>query len=352
MQASSTSTTPLLATSTPSVRSSGAEKNLSPSVTTTGHSPLLFEQSERPLALEPVSFFHILCTHPLPLNSPVDAVRTAFAAASTTDKVDNGDDDDADDTDDTADDDDEPPAIMVTTNKKTTTAAAAASTKKSGVDEITSALNKTKVGASASMAPVVPSYSTKVFDPFLIRLVTDGGEQFLEFDVSLAAAFMCEGGIVAVLSPDGMSVSLQRGVYASFFTTRRLRKDLGDKYNKDSSRVTAHRKVCDEFKKKETVRAGMVYGELQIVQLPCQCTGVVEQTYIGNVPTGVVIPVDVVKEENGMEIEDTEMHTQFVTNTTFRVKTVDQVQKEKKAARKVTHNWDIRGDFDSEDDDV
>ena len=121
MQASSTSTTPLLATSTPSVRSSGAEKNLSPSVTTTGHSPLLFEQSERPLALEPVSFFHILCTHPLPLNSPVDAVRTAFAAASTTDKVDNGNDDDADDTDDTADDDDEPPAIMVTTNKKTTT---------------------------------------------------------------------------------------------------------------------------------------------------------------------------------------------------------------------------------------
>jgi len=78
----------------------------------------------------------------------------------------------------------------------------------------------------------------------------------------------------------------------------------------------------------------------------------VEQTYIGNVPTGVVIPVDVVKEENGMEIEDEELHTQFVTNTTFRVKTVDQVQKEKKAARKVTHNWDIRGDFDSEDDDV
>ncbi len=209
-------------------------------MTPTGHSPLLFEQSERPLALEPVSFFHILCTHPLPLNSPVDAVRTAFAPASTTDKVDNGDEYDTDDTDDTANDDDEPPAIMVTTNKKTTTADAAASTKKSGVDVITSVLNKTKVRVSVSMAPAVPSYSTKVFDPFLIRLVTDGGEQFLEFDVSLAAAFMCEDGIVAVLSPDGMSVSLQRGVYASFFTTRHLRKDLGNKYNKDSSHVTAH----------------------------------------------------------------------------------------------------------------
>ena len=41
-------------------------KNLSPSVTTTGNFPLLFEQSERPLALESVSFFHILCMHPIP----------------------------------------------------------------------------------------------------------------------------------------------------------------------------------------------------------------------------------------------------------------------------------------------
>ncbi len=87
---------------------------------------------------------------------------------------------------------------MVTTNKKTTTAAAAAATKKSGVDEITSVLSKTKVSMSGSTAPAIASYSTKVFDPFLIRLVTDGGEQFLEFDVCFAAVFMCED-IVAVL---------------------------------------------------------------------------------------------------------------------------------------------------------
>ncbi len=84
----------------------------------------------------------------------------------------------------------------------------------------------------------------------------------------------------------------------------------------------------------------MVYDELQIIQLPCQCTGLVEQTYIGNVPTGIIIPVNVVREENGLEIEDKELHAQ-VTNTTFRVKMVDQVEKEKKAARKVTHKWDI-----------
>ena len=75
-----------------------------------------------------------------------------------------------------------------------------------------------------------------------------------------------------------------------------------------------------------------MYDELQIIQLPCQCTGLVEQTYIGNVPTGIIIPVNAIREENGMEIEDEELHTQFVTNTTFRVKTVDQVEKEKKAA--------------------
>jgi hypothetical protein len=196
-------------------------KNLSPSMTTTGHSLLLFEQSERPLALEPVSFFHILCTHPLPLNSPVDAVRTAFAAASTTDKVNNNNEYAADDTDDTANGDDEPPAIMVTTNKKTTTAAAAAATKKSGFDKITSVLNKMKVSVSASTAPAITSYSTKVFDPFLIHLVTNGGKQFLEIDVCLAASFMCED-IAAVLLPDGMSVSLQGGGVCILFYNQAL----------------------------------------------------------------------------------------------------------------------------------
>ncbi len=54
------------------------------------------------------------------------------------------------------------------------------------------------------------------------------------------------------MAPDGMGVSLHRGVYSPFFTSRRFWKDLGVKYNKDSSSVTAHCKVCDEFKKKES----------------------------------------------------------------------------------------------------
>ena len=65
--------------------------------------------------------------------------------------------------------------------------------------------------------------------------------------MSLAAALLCGDGINAVLAPDGMGVSLHRGVYSSFFMNRHFWKDLGVKYNKDSSSVTAHHKVCDGF---------------------------------------------------------------------------------------------------------
>jgi hypothetical protein len=121
-------------------------------------------------------------------------------------------------------------------------------------------------------------------------------------------------------------------VYSSFFTNRRLRKDLGNKYNKDSSRVTAHRKVCEEFKKKETsTRNGIVYGECQFVQLPCKCTGLVEEVFTGRVPSPITIPFTVTTIVDGMEVAETEDHIQFMVNKTFRVKTVShQLEKEKK----------------------
>jgi hypothetical protein len=86
--------------------------------------------------------------------------RTAFAAASTTDNFDNEYEYDTDDADDAATDD--KPAMS--TKKKTTTAAAAT---KSGVDEITSGLNKSKVSVSTPKAPVFTSYSTKLDPPRL-----------------------------------------------------------------------------------------------------------------------------------------------------------------------------------------
>ncbi len=222
------------------------------------------------------------------------------------------------------------------------------------VDSITSGIQSVTVSKGAKK-PAFTSFLTKVQDPLLIRpvwlAVWVDGEQYVEFDMSLAAALLClcGDGIQAVLAPDGMSVSLQRGVYSSFFTNRRYRKDQGTKYNKDSSSVTAHRKVCDEFKKKESARNGIVYSESQFVQLPCECTGLVEETFTGRVQTPITIPFPIVTNENGMEVAEEQDHIQFMVNKTFRVKTVAQVQKEKRKVIEVTHSgYDIYTDYDSE----
>jgi hypothetical protein len=240
----------------------------------------------------------------------------------------------------------------MTSTKTTKKSPAASAAKKGGVvtiDEITGGV-KNAVVSSPKKAPAFTPYTTKVTDPALIRCFLESGERFVKVDLSLAAALLCGDGIKAILTPDGMGISLQRGVYVNFFTNRRLRKDLGDSYSKDSSRVTAHRKVYDEFKKKERdcMQNGIVYGEFQVVQLPCQCTGLVEQTYIGYVPTPITCPFTAMDDENGMMVEQN--HVQFIVNTTFRVKTVDQLEKEKKAAREVTQSYDITKDVDSKDD--
>ena len=131
-----------------------------------------------------------------------------------------------------------------------------------------------------------------------------------------------------MLAPDGMGVSLHRGVYSPFFTNRRFWKYLSVKYKKDSSSVTAHCKVCDEFKKKESVQNGVVYGECQFVQLPCECTGLVKETFTGRVQTPIKVPFTIVTNDNGMQVKEVQHHVQFMVNTTFRVKTVLQLEKE------------------------
>jgi len=168
--------------------------------------------------------------------------------------------------------------------------------------------------------------------------------------VSIAAALLCGDGITVVLVSEGWGISLQRGVYSSFFTNRCLRKDLGNKYNKDSNKVTAHCKVYDEFKKKETsVRSGVVYGECQYIQLPCECTGLVKETFKGVVPTPITIPFIIMTKENGMDVEEEQDHIQFMLNKTFRVKMVSQLEKEKKKVVEVLHkDYDIYADYDSE----
>jgi hypothetical protein len=221
--------------------------------------------------------------------------RTAAAATTSNhseeDAAADNDDDEDEATEDNTDKENEdimPPKTILKKSPKTTTAGAKSNAPPVNVDSITSGIQGVTVTKRVK-TPAFTSYSTKVEDPFMIRTTFIDGEQNVEFDVSIAAALLCGDGIEAVLASDGMGVSLHRGVYSSFFTNRRFRKDLGMEYNKDSSRVTAHRKVCDGFKKKESVRNGIMYGECQFVQLPCECTGLVEDAFTGRVQTPITI---------------------------------------------------------------
>jgi hypothetical protein len=103
--------------------------------------------------------------------------------------------------------------------KKVPAAAAAAPKKapaKSGnVDALADLLQGATVTKGAAKKPAFTSYSTKVEDPLLIRTVFVDGEQWVEFDMSIAATLLCGDGINAVLASDGRGISLQRGVYSS-----------------------------------------------------------------------------------------------------------------------------------------
>ena len=174
----------------------------------------------------------ICMRRPLSLNSPFDAVRPAAAALTTNKK-----DDDANDDDDDDDDDDNASAKLPASmppKKKTP----AATSKTEAVDAVTDALKKASV--SSPKAPAFVPYSTKVMDAFFVCTFIEGGERFVEVDLNLAAALCSKDDIKTVLSNDGMSIQFQRGVFSSFFMTRRLRKDLAAAYNPDSSMVAAH----------------------------------------------------------------------------------------------------------------
>ena len=254
-------------------------------------------------------------SHPLTILQTAAAATTAATAAT-----DNDDEGESVGNSEGEDDEDNEDLLSDMGPKKVPAAAIAAAPKKApaksgNVDALADLLQGATVTKGAAKKPAFTSYSTKVEDNFLIRTVFVDGEQWVEFDMSIAAALLCGDGINAVLASDGWGISLQRGVYSSFFTNRRLRKDLGDKYNKDSSRVTAHRKVCDEFKKKETsARNGIVYGECQFVQLPCKCTGLVEEVFTGRVLSPITIPFTVTTIVDGMEVAETEDHIQFMVN--------------------------------------
>jgi hypothetical protein len=68
----------------------------------------------------------------------------------------------------------------------------------------------------------------------------------------------------------------------------------------------------------------------------------VEETFKGIVPTPITIPFAIVTNESGMKVTDVQDHIQFMLNITFRVKTVGQLEKEKRKVVEVIHKgWVI-----------
>ena len=139
-----------------------------------------------------------------------------------------------------------------------------------------------------------------------------------------------------------MSMSVQRGVLASIFSVRRLRKTLGNSFDEDCSRVSAHRQTFDNIKTgtESDTRNGIVYSKVaQLILLPLKCSGLVVQQEIHFIPTSVKCSMVV---KNHMDnSKTTKSHQQFILLITFRMKTVDQMKEERKAAHTTVQYWNI-----------
>ena len=190
------------------------------------------------------------------------------------------------------------------------------------------------------------AYSIAIRDPYCIRTFLEDAIRFVEVDVCFGAA---TGDVTATLAQDGMSISVSRGVFSSFFSTKRLRMALGDDFEKDSSRTSAHRQVWDDFKKKERPQNGLVFSnDVQVIKLPHKCTGLVEQSTIEFIPTKVKCTIPGHLMADGVTQVSPTTHRQFVAVTTFKVMTAEQLEKEKKAAKITVSDWDITNEYDSE----
>jgi len=210
------------------------------------------------------------------------------------------------------------------------------------VNDLADRLQDTTVSKKA------PLYSTEIKVPHHSKTFLEDGIRYIEVDVCFGAGAQA-GELKVDLTPDGEHITVQIGSFAPFFGTRRLRKLLGANYDGDSSHVIAHRQTCDEFKKAErkNIVGGVVYpSKVQTIKIPHKCSGLVEQVALIYTPSGTVTTQTV----NAMDGTETPViHQQFLATCTFRMVTVDQLEKEKKAVRPVAQNWNMADEYDSDD---
>ena len=141
-----------------------------------------------------MSFVYCHVSHPLTILQTAAAATTADTAAT-----DDDDDDEGESVGNSEGEDDEDNEDLLSDigPKKVPAPAAAAAAapkkapaKSGNVDALADLLQGATVTKGAAKKPAFTSYSTKVQDPILIRTVFVDGDQWVEFDVSIAAALL------------------------------------------------------------------------------------------------------------------------------------------------------------------
>ena len=304
------------------------ERTTSPSEPTTNIFQLIFVPSKRLQAKENVSTdFYVLCISSCIANVPL-RTSPGTATATTGIATDTSDDDAATDNKDDNNNKDMAPKTVTKVAKAPKTGAST----KSGIDDITAGLSDVTVTSKAR------PYSVIVTDPYIMRLFHEETYQYIEVDVCFGAGSLPRGSVEGVLSPTGDALLLIRGLFSFFFQPKRLRKMLGTNYNRNSSHVMGQHTSSDLFNMKEKVLDGVIFGSNpQVIKLPLVCFGGVEQCAAVDNSTDIVCT-----HTDGSE------HIQFVTTITFKMTTVSQFQKPKKAVPTTSLSYDINNDNDSE----
>ncbi len=146
-------------------------------------------------------------SHPLTILQTAAAATTADTAATNDDDNDEGESvgnsegEDDEDNEDLLSPDMGPKKVPAAA-----TAAAApkkAPAKSGNVDALANLLQGATVTKGAAKKPAFTSYSTQVQDPFLIHTVFVDSNQWVEIDMTLAAASLCGDGITTVLVSEG-----------------------------------------------------------------------------------------------------------------------------------------------------
>lgn len=233
-----------------------------------------------------------------------------------------------------------PPAAASTASKKV---AAAATSGSGDVDDLAERLQG--LGKDRPAAPAA-NYSLSLREPYLIRVYLEDSVRYIEVDLYVGAATLTsdKGTINATLTKDGNSLSIQRGVYLTWFGNKRYRQSLGTEYDGDSSRVSAQRNLWEEIKTatKSAIENIFYTDNALTIKLPHRCAGIVQQKEVQFVRTNIVVPVT-----NAMDCT-TVNHVQFIATCTFKMKTWEQLSGEKQAIAISVTNFNIADEFDSD----